>query len=100
MVPGFQKYQVPISFAIPSKDCMNLCIKMEYEPCHNIKLTNTVLIWPFLRNDKMLDIEVDGEAYHRRLGWVLMRRSKIRNKRLMNRDGMSSGFGYMKLEMI
>lgn len=34
-------------------------------------------------NDKMLDIEVDGEAYHRNWDGELMRRDKIRNKRLI-----------------
>jgi superfamily I DNA and/or RNA helicase len=34
-------------------------------------------------NGKMLDIEVDGEAYHRNWDGELMRRDKIRNKRLI-----------------
>ncbi|NVN96641.1 AAA family ATPase [Candidatus Nomurabacteria bacterium] len=34
-------------------------------------------------NGEMLDIEVDGEAYHRNWDGELMRRDKIRNKRLI-----------------
>lgn len=77
--------------AVSSTDTVSVWEKILYEALYKngirtlpqYKVDKYSLDLALFENDQMLDIEVDGEAYHRNWDGELMRRDKIRNKRLI-----------------